>query len=619
MAIPRPFIEELLGRTGLADLIGRKVKLQRRGREHTGLCPFHNEKTPSFTVNEEKGFYHCFGCGAHGTAIDFLMQTENLPFPEAVERLAGLAGMDVPRSAPRDQAAEARRRGLYEVMDLAATWFENRLAGMEGTSARTYLERRGVDPAVAGAFRLGLAPDRRDALKQALLARDVPERQLVDAGLLIVPEDGGDSYDRFRNRLIFPIWDARERIVAFGGRALGEQRAKYLNSPETTLFHKGSMLYNLPSARTAARESGTVIVTEGYMDVIALHQAGFPHAVAPLGTALTEEQIGLLWRITSEPVLCFDGDAAGQRAAFRAAERVLPLLKPGHSLRFALLPEGEDPDSLIKSSGPEAMRNLVEATQSLDELLWRHVVQGRRLDTPERQAGLRQELTDMVGRIGDPTVRGYYRERMRGRMEALSGERKRQSGSVSQRFRHRGGRLSGGIRSSVAEYRLSPREALGSGREAERDLGEPNLIGALLNHPELAHRVFEELTLLKLRSRDLDNIRQKIIETVRSGAPLDLDDLKTNFSTIGSARIIEELTGPGSAKLDPFARPDALFDAAFEGWTSVFRRHQLSVLHQEKLDAEAELAREMTEENLSRLNAANAAYEEASKPATDSK
>lgn len=615
MAIPRPFIEELLGRTGLVELIGRRVKLVRRGREHTGLCPFHNEKTPSFTVNEEKGFYHCFGCGAHGTAIDFLMNTENLPFPEAVERLAGLAGLEVPRSAPRDEAAEARRRGLYEVLEMAANWFESQLASMPGADARAYLDRRGVSADVANTFRLGLAPDRRDAMKQAMLARDVPEQQLIEAGLLIAPEDGGETYDRFRNRLMFPIWDPRERIVAFGGRALGEQRAKYLNSPETPLFHKGSMLYNLPSARRAARETGSVIVTEGYMDVIALHQAGFPHAVAPLGTALTEDQIALLWRLTPEPVLCFDGDAAGQRAATRAAERVLPLLKPGHSLRFALLPPGEDPDSLIAAEGPAAMTALLEAAQPLAEVLWRHALEGHSLDTPERRAGLRQDLRQLVNRIGDATVKAYYSEEIRARLDALSAERPggRAAGLAGRRGAARRFERSRGGRPGYAagDYRLAPHEGLGRGGEAVRDFGEPNLIAALLNHPDLIHAVFEDVSALHLRSHELDKIRGEIIKSAVSGAPLDPDDLKTNFSDSRIIGLIEELTGPGIAKLDPFARPDATFATALEGWTSVFNLHRLSELHREVRDAEAQLAADMTDENLARLQSAQAALAEA--------
>ncbi|HZD26552.1 MAG TPA: DNA primase, partial [Alphaproteobacteria bacterium] len=404
MAFPQAFLDELRARTGLAELVGRRVRLVRRGREHTGLCPFHNEKTPSFTVNEDKGFYHCFGCGAHGSAIDFVMQTENLSFPEAVEKLALEAGLEVPRERPEDREREARRRSLYDVMEAAAEWFEAQLAGQIGAGARDYLAGRGVRPQTVGRFRLGYAPERREALKAALLARGFAEAQLVEAGLLIRPEDGGDSYDRFRQRLIFPITDRRGRVVAFGGRALAEQKAKYLNSPETPLFHKGRLLYNLAGAREAVREAGTVLVTEGYMDVIALAEAGFGHAVAPLGTALTEEQMQELWRLAPEPVLCFDGDNAGQRAAFRAAERALPLLKPGHSFRFVGLPPGEDPDSLVRGQGAGAMRALVEAAEPLGAVIWRMATEGQSFNTPERRAGLRQALREAVARIADPVV-----------------------------------------------------------------------------------------------------------------------------------------------------------------------------------------------------------------------
>ena len=263
MAIPEHFLAELRSRIGLVDLVGRRVKLIKRGREHTGLCPFHSEKTPSFTVNEGKGFYHCFGCSAHGGAIDFVINTEGLSFPEAVERLAGEAGLEVPRFAPRDQAAEARRKSLYDVTQIAADWFEGQLHGMAGVGARDYVQGRGLTPASTGRFHLGYAPEQRDLMKRNLLSRGIEEAQLIEAGLLIVPEDGGDSYDRFRNRLMFPITDSRDRIVAFGGRALGTQRAKYLNSPETPIFHKGDLLYNLATARGPARDDDRLIVVEG--------------------------------------------------------------------------------------------------------------------------------------------------------------------------------------------------------------------------------------------------------------------------------------------------------------------------------------------------------------------
>jgi DNA primase len=361
MTIPPAFLDEIRARVPLAEVIGRRVRLKKRGREHEGLCPFHNEKTPSFTVSEQKGFFHCFGCGAHGDVLGFVMRSEGLSFPEAVEKLAAEAGLSVPQSSPEERARQRRSADLLEVLEQATQWFEQQLAGAEGSAARAYLEQRGVSPATTAAFRLGFALDRRGALRKAMNAKGIGDSQQVEAGLLKLPEDGGAPRDYFFDRVIFPIADRRGRIIAFGGRALGESKAKYLNSPETALFHKGRVLYNLARARQAAHDSGELIVTEGYMDVIALSQAGFPGAVAPLGTALTEAQIAELWRLAREPVICLDGDAAGRRAGLRAALTALPALAPDRSLRFALLPEGEDPDSLLASQGAAALRRTLDA------------------------------------------------------------------------------------------------------------------------------------------------------------------------------------------------------------------------------------------------------------------
>ncbi|MEK9724579.1 MAG: DNA primase, partial [Rhodospirillaceae bacterium] len=357
MAFSEQFLDELRGRVGLADVVGRRVKLTRKGREHSGLCPFHKEKTPSFTVNEEKGFYHCFGCQAHGSVFDFVMETEGLSFPEAVERLAVEAGMEVPRDTPEDRVRQKQRQTLFDVTEAAAVAFEKALRMPEGRVAREYLAGRGLDEATVTRFRLGFAPAGRTWLRTDMARANVEAGPLVAAGLLIQP-DSGEPYDRFRGRVMFPITDRRGRVIAFGGRILGDGEPKYLNSPETPLFHKGNNLYGLHLAGLAARQADRLIVTEGYMDVIALAQAGFAEAVAPLGTALTEDQIALLWKVVREPVLCFDGDAAGQRAATKAAGRALSQLKPGYGLRFAILPTGEDPDSLVQKRGAAAMQAL---------------------------------------------------------------------------------------------------------------------------------------------------------------------------------------------------------------------------------------------------------------------
>src|SRR5258706_1429831 len=370
MSFTAPFLDELRQRVSLVNVIARKVKLTRRGREQTGLCPFHNEKSPSFTVSDEKGFFHCFGCGAHGDVIGFVMRSDGLSFPDAVERLAREAGLPIPVSSPEERERSERQATLVSAMETAAAWYEQQLKAPGGREALDYLKGRGLSDASIGRLRLGYAHDGRTALRNALAKAGVSLELSIEAGL-IGKGDDGHIFDRMRGRVIFPIADRRGRVIAFGGRILGEGQPKYLNSPETPLFHKGRTLYGLGQALRPARDAGEIVVAERYMDVIALAQAGFAQAVAPLGTALTEDQMGELWRLVAEPTLCFDGDGAGERAAAPAAERALPLLKPGQSLRFALLPAGEDPDTLVIAPGAPAMRAVLDAALPLAEMGWR--------------------------------------------------------------------------------------------------------------------------------------------------------------------------------------------------------------------------------------------------------
>src|SRR5262252_5627956 len=360
------FLEELRARLSVSEVVGKRVKLKRAGREWKGLSPFNKEKTPSFTVNDQKGFYHDFSSGKHGSIFDFVMETEGLTFPEAVERLAAQAGMPLPQVNPQEEARDQRRKTLNDIVELAAKFFEATLASRLGAKARGYLADRGLDPATQLKFRLGYAPAERFALKEHLGKEGVSTEDMVEAGLLVAGDDIPVPYDRFRDRVMFPITDLGGRIVAFGGRALDkEAKAKYLNSPETSLFHKGGMLYNAASARKAAHQGAPVIVVEGYVDVIAMVMAGYKGAVAPLGTALTEDQLVLLWKMADEPLLCFDGDAAGCRAAYRAVDLSLPYLKPGKSLRFVSLPQGHDPDDLIRSGGAGAIADVLAAARPL--------------------------------------------------------------------------------------------------------------------------------------------------------------------------------------------------------------------------------------------------------------
>ena len=409
------FLDELRARTSLSTLIGKTTKLQKAGREYRGCCPFHNEKTPSFYVNDDKGFYHCFGCSAHGDAIRWMTEQRGLPFIDAVKELAQAAGLEMPAQDRRSVEKAERAKGLHEAMADAAGWFTEQLNGLAGAEAREVLARRGVSGETARAFGLGFAPDSRGRLRTAL--KEYGDPLLVEAGLLIQVE-GKEPYDRFRGRLMIPIRDARGRVIAFGGRVIGEGEPKYLNSPDTPLFDKGRTLYNLDRAAPAARKADRVLVVEGYMDAIALAQAGIGEVVAPLGTALTEAQIERLWRMVDVPVLCLDGDAAGQKAALRAAHRALPLLAPGKSLAFATLPEGQDPDDLVRSKGPGAIEPLIAAAQPLVERLWQAELAAEPLDTPEQRAGFKRRLGDLAATVADASVRAEYQAEFRRRCDA---------------------------------------------------------------------------------------------------------------------------------------------------------------------------------------------------------
>jgi DNA primase len=460
MSFPKSFLDELKARIRVSEVVGRKVKLIRRGREFVGLSPFTNEKSPSFTVNDDKQFWHCFSSGEHGDVIKFIEKTESLSFLEAVERLAGEAGLEMPQRDPRNIEREKEAATLVDVMEMAAEFFRQKLASGAGAEARAYLERRGMKHSTIERFGLGYSPgsDRGDRVQllKHLKARNVTVEQMAEAGLIISGPDIAEPYDRFRNRLMFPIADARGRTIAFGGRALdAEQKAKYLNSPETPLFHKGRGLYNLHQARKPAYDAGTVIAVEGYMDVIGMAQGGIDNAVAPLGTALTEDQIGLMWRMAPEPILCFDGDKAGLRAAFRAVERVLPLLKPGHSLRFALLPDGKDPDDLVREEGGDAMRDVLAQARPLAEMVWEKEVSAGTWDTPERRAALEARIEKMTESIVDQKVRAHYRSAMRERISQLFYRQPRRDGGSTQRYGAPGQRYRPDPRRNISELKSS--------------------------------------------------------------------------------------------------------------------------------------------------------------------
>jgi len=414
-------MSELRDRVTLSEIVGRKVRLIRAGREFKGCCPFHKEKSPSFTVNDDKQFYHCFGCGAHGDAIEFVMQQDNLSFIEAIETLATQAGMQVPAQSPQEVAHAKLEKSLHSLMDEAASFFTHALYNTtEGHVPLAYVRDRGISEECLTAFRVGYSPADGQALRHHLKDKGYTEEQMIEAGVVRASQRGGAPYSFFRERLMFPVADKRGRIVAFGGRVLpgkaAENAPKYINSADSSLFHKGRMLYAESHARTAAADGQPVIVVEGYMDVMACWQAGFKGAVAPLGTALTEDQILVLWKMNALPVLCFDGDNAGRRAAGRACERILPLLKPDHSARFAFLPDGQDPDSLLRGQGQGALQSVLDSALSMVDFVWNHYTADHVFDTPEARAGLSKTLDDEVTRIADRGVQHYYKQAFRDRL-----------------------------------------------------------------------------------------------------------------------------------------------------------------------------------------------------------
>lgn len=537
MTLSPQFLDELRARTLLSGLIGKTTKLQKAGREWRACCPFHNEKTPSFYVNDDKGFYHCFGCSAHGDAIRWMTDQRGLPFMDAVKELAQAAGMEMPAMDPRAAEKAEAAKGLHEACADAAAWFSEQLNGLPGATARDVLAKRGIKAETARAFGLGFAPDSRGGLKAALKGYGDP--LLVEAGLLIQVEDKA-PYDRFRGRLMIPIRDPRGRTVAFGGRIVGDGEPKYLNSPETPLFDKGRTLYNLDKAAPATRKTGRVLVVEGYMDVIALAQAGFGEAVAPLGTALTEAQLERLWRLAEVPILCFDGDGAGQKAALRAAHRALPLLAPGRSLAFVTLPQGQDPDDMVRQKGPGAFEALLKTAEPLVDRLWSSELAAEPLATPEQKAGLKQRLKERAESIADPGVRTEYLAEFRRRFDALYAQQ-RAAFVPRAPFTPRGG----GARKPGQPWKAPP-GPVGAGAKRLQQHGidgvltKPVLAGLLL-HPTEICRHMGELGRLHLTDPALAHLLDAMIDSAVEHPALDSEHLLTILAASGFDIIAQDL------------------------------------------------------------------------------
>ncbi|MFO1103326.1 MAG: DNA primase [Methylocystis sp.] len=602
MRFSSSFLEEIRARVPVSEVVRQKVKLRKEGREWRGLSPFNAEKTPSFYVNDQKMRWFDFSAGKNGNIFDFLMETEGLSFPEAVERLAALAGLALPVETKEQQEQDRRRATLGEVLEEAAVFFEKQLAGPAGREARAYLDRRQISLAACEKFRLGFAPNERHALRDHLAAKGASVETMIEAGLLVHGEEIAVPYDRFRNRVMFPICDRAGRVIAFGGRALeADAQAKYLNSPETPLFHKGATLYNLHNARKAAHESGAVIAVEGYVDVIALTAAGFPHAVAPLGTALTDDQCGLLWRLAEEPILCFDGDKAGLKAAFRAVDTALPLIGPGRSLRFVLLPGGQDPDELLRASGPEALADVLNRPLPLVDLLWMRETEAATLDTPERRAALERRLHEIAGQIRDDDLRRHYQQELTQRLDRLFGRDQRPKFRRSDWPRRRGkaarpsdegpltigpalanSPLFRGVKSGIA-----PREAL--------------ILLILINHPDLIDSRIEELATLDLNSADARALRDALLRFAEANDAERLE-LRPFLASLGLEPTVARLEAMAAHSTLWSVRPEAAAADAGESLRQAFVLHRRSLaLNRELRAVQAVLADNPNERDYARL------------------
>ncbi|MSU88600.1 DNA primase [Rhodobacteraceae bacterium 2CG4] len=649
MALPDGFLDELRNRVSIAQVAGRKVTWDTRKSNAAkgdmwAPCPFHGEKTASFHVDDAKGFYYCFGCHAKGDALSFVRETENVGFMDAVEILASEAGMTMPAPDPQAQKRAEQRAGLAEVMEMAVAWTRLQLSTAAAQAARDYLAQRGLTPETLKRFEIGFAPDSRGAMLGHLRDKGVPEADIVAAGLAIKPDDGGAAYDRFRGRIMFPIRDARGRAIAFGGRAMDPNaRAKYLNSPETALFDKGRALYNIKAAREASGRSGALIVAEGYMDVIALAQAGLAHAVAPLGTAITDNQLQMLWRICPEPVIALDGDRAGIDAAIRLIDVALPLLEPGRALRFCVLPQGQDPDDLIKAEGAAAMQALLEKAVPMVDLLWRRETEGRSFDSPERRAALDARLRDSLKLIRDPILQSHYRDAIREKRAELFGPTggrapdrgfgngRGYGGGYEDGYRGgNGGGFGGGSgrrngrpfqgRNPMAPPLPSTRASILARRDADVTVSaarirESAILLGCLNHPSLLAEIEPELDALRFLCPDLDALRRRILQVAEAALHADgiTDDgsaLRAEVIRLHGSDPADILMAVGQVRDNPHLRPAATPESALLVIREEMTKHRAAQgAEAERLEAETEITGVADEGLTWRLQQAAAARE----------
>jgi DNA primase len=627
------FLEEIKDRVPISDVIGKRVTWDRKKTnaskgDYWACCPFHGEKSPSFHCEDRKGRYHCFGCGVSGDHFRFLNELDGMSFPEAVQQIADLAGIAMPQPDVEAEKRDRQRATLQDVMEMATQFFQDQLQTAGGARARAYLRDRGLTGRTIETFRLGYAPESRNALKEHLAGKGIPREQIEACGLVVHGPEIAVSYDRFRDRIMFPILSSREKVIAFGGRAMSpDAPAKYLNSNETELFRKGSVLYNFARARRTlggADGNDTIIAVEGYMDVIALHQAGVENAVAPLGTALTENQLELLWKLTQQPILCFDGDGAGIRAANRAVDLALPHLKPGRSVRFAMLPDGKDPDDLVRDEGRAPFDRVLSAARSLSEMVWTREIQAGTFDTPEKRAELEAKLKQVVAVIGDESVRRHYGQDMRDRLNTYlrgpqrsaygGGDRAGGRGSFQRGTQGYGGTGYGG-QGSGGQGRGAGRGAFGkdnapmrglsgvsdrlarssivAGAQALPPLKESVLALTIVNHPEVLFAEYDEISVIDYESRDLQRLWSQVLNAAAAKGPrLTRDMLVENLEAAGFAPLLATLDQQVRFARLWIATPAADPADALEGYRQALALHKRTkALLWQRRELERDLAR----------------------------
>ena len=615
MRFPDHFLDQIRQRVNISSVVGRHVTWDRRksnpGKgDFWACCPFHSEKSPSFHADDRKGRYHCFGCKAGGDVFYFLVEKAGLKYHEAVEQLASEAGLPMPEYSPEDAKREEVRASLYDVMDLATAFFQKELQTARGAKARGYLADRDLGHSVQAEFGIGYSPDDRSALRSHLADKGVHLDQMVEAGLVIAGDDIPVAYDRFRDRVMFPIRDGRGRVIAFGGRALSKDvPAKYLNSPETPIFSKGEVLYNFDKARAVAHQKGNIIAVEGYVDVIAMHRAGLIETVAPLGTALTESQLAILWRTAAEPVLCFDGDSAGQKAAYRALDIALPLLQPGHSLRFAFLPDGKDPDDLLRSEGADALKAVVAAALPMVDVLWNRALTTNDRSSPERKAAFEKDLRSLASTIGDDGVKRHYLDELAERFRKQRGvgqsdwrrPQHGRTGSFSARFSPQGRRLKDWeIPGSASHSLKNAASKLDGGDATERRARM--IVLTFINHPNMLHDFWEDFASVELRIPILDSVRTLILEAASLETALEPDALKGHLIARGFGEELNQLETQAKRLNEWFLGPAAAPDDARTGLRQMIALHRKTVtLDRELKAAETAFANDPTEENLNAL------------------